>query len=302
MTGRAEPRCSDAARTRGDALPGTASTVRAWLLLEDPGPWGHQAWRDARLPDNLGPDLLAAAARTRVRPLLIRRPLGRAGSLHGTERRVFAAWSRPGEAAMVTTTLTDPRDLLALDLTALGSGRLPHWEPTDEPFFGVCTHGRHDACCAIRGRPVAQALAVAEPEATWEVSHIGGDRFAANLLVLPAGLYFGGLDPGSIGRVVETFRRGEIDLGHFRGRSGWPMPVQVAEDALRHHLGYAARRGLRWCGTEARGDARLVTFELEGLRWVVDVARVDAAPALLTCSALQAQPSVVWRAGAVRSA
>src|SRR4029453_5830608 len=56
--------------------------------------------------------------------------------------------------------------------------------------------GRHGACCAERGRPVAAALAQAHPEETWEVSHIGGDRFAGNLLVLPNGLYYGRLDPG----------------------------------------------------------------------------------------------------------
>ena len=70
-----------------------------------------------------------------------------------------------------------------------------------------------------------------------------------------------------------------------------------AEEAARHYVS-VFEAGSRVVSISPMS----VTFELEGLRWVVNVARVDAAPALLTCSALQAQPSVVWRAGAVRSA
>ncbi|HZB24385.1 MAG TPA: hypothetical protein VE444_11130 [Gaiellaceae bacterium] len=41
-------RCSQASETRGEPMAGTASTVRSWILLEDPGPWGGDALRDAR--------------------------------------------------------------------------------------------------------------------------------------------------------------------------------------------------------------------------------------------------------------
>jgi hypothetical protein len=298
MTARPE-RCSDAARARCDPLAGTASHVRGWLVLEDPGPWGRDAWLDARLPEGLGRELLDRARRAGVRPLLARRPTDRDGSRVPRARRAFAAFSRPGRAALVTTVLADPAAVLDVDLEGLAGGRLPDWEPMAEPFLGVCTHGRHDACCAIRGRPVAQALAAVEPEATWEVSHLGGDRFAANLLALPAGLYFGGLGPDTVAGVVATFRAGAIDPAHFRGRSGWPMSVQVAESALRAHLSYAARRGIHLRGSERRGDTRVVTFELEGRAWRVAVHREEAPPALLTCSATRPQPPRVWVAHGV---
>jgi hypothetical protein len=245
-SGRAAPfRCSDAARERCDALTGTATHVRGWLVLEDPGPWGQNAWRDARLPDGLGATMLRRAQAAGIRALLARRPVGRDGSTVPRRRRVFVAYTRPGSVSMVTTTLSDPAEVLDIDLGALAAGVLPEWTTTTEPFLGVCTHGRHDACCAIRGRPTAHRLAEVEPDCTWEVSHIGGDRFAANLLVLPAGLYFGQLDAESVTGVVVDYRAGVLDLEHFRGRSGWPMVVQVAEAALRpparHHV--APQRG-----------------------------------------------------------
>src|SRR3954454_11972481 len=43
-------RCSDAARERDDPFVATAPPARCWLLVEHPGPWGHQALGDAGYP------------------------------------------------------------------------------------------------------------------------------------------------------------------------------------------------------------------------------------------------------------
>ena len=101
----------------------------------------------------------------------------------------------------------------------------------------MCTHGRHDACCAERGRPVAAALTAARPEQTWEVSHVGGDRFAANLLVLPEGLYYGQVTADEAPGLAQRARRraGSTSTGCAAGASR-PMHVQHAEIALRRHL------------------------------------------------------------------
>src|SRR5207344_2771864 len=66
-------RCSQASEARGEPMAGTASTVRSWLLLEDPGPWGRDALRDSRLPERVGLELQRRCRAAGVRPLLIRR-------------------------------------------------------------------------------------------------------------------------------------------------------------------------------------------------------------------------------------
>ncbi|HEX6248162.1 MAG TPA: sucrase ferredoxin, partial [Nocardioidaceae bacterium] len=182
-------RCSAASRERLEPLEGTASTVRAFLLVEAPGPWGVDAVRECRMDEEVRGRLLELERRHRVRPLLIRRH-GRGG---GDGTRVFAVHVDRDRPWAETVRLADPRELLDLDLTGLREGRSPGLTEHEEPVFCVCTHGRHDACCAEQGRPLASAMSALAPGQTWEVSHIGGDRFAANVLVLPHGLYYGRL-------------------------------------------------------------------------------------------------------------
>jgi hypothetical protein len=65
------------------------------------------------------------------------------------------------------------------------------------------------------------------------VSHLGGDRFAGNLLVVPRGDYFGRLEPEDAEPLVSGYEAGQLDLAHYRGRSIQPRLVQAAEHFVR---------------------------------------------------------------------
>jgi hypothetical protein len=275
-------RCAAASLLRHEPMAGTASTVRAFLLLENPGPWGENALRDARLPDGLGDELTARTTAAGVRVLLVRRP-GRQGRSEGL--RLFAAYAHHAEPWLETAVLGDVHEVHDLDVEALGAGRSPGLTPHLDPVFAVCTHGRHDTCCAERGRPVAAALAARHPEQTWEVSHIGGDRFAANALVLPHGLYYGRLDAGSATEVAAAQLAGRVSLEHLRGRSGLGMTLQYAEIALRHHLSETALGDVRLVSRTARDGAVTAVLEARGRSYAVAVrTTMSTEPQRLTCS------------------
>ncbi len=281
-------RCAAASSERSEPLAGTASTVRAFLLVEHAGPWGVDAPRDARLPDGLGAALVRACAVPRVRPLVMRRP-GRRDEPAGV--RVFAAFADHSRPWIESTVLDDPHELLDLDLSALGEGRslgLTAWE---RPLFCVCTHGRHDACCAELGRRVAAGLAAQYPDETWEVSHIGGDRFAGNMMILPQGLYYGRMEPAAALAVADGHLAGHLELGHLRGRSSYAMPVQFAEVALRRHLGATQHDAITLESRQLSGDRTVATFRAPGSRWTVRV-RTEQGPDLqqLTCRSARDNP------------
>lgn len=282
-------RCSAASEDRAESMAGTASTVRSFLLVEHPGPWGVDALRDARLPDGIGPELRARAAATRTKVLLIRRPSGASKVAEGV--RVFAAYTHHSEPWLETTVLDDLHGVHDLELEALAAGRSLGLTPHTEPVLAVCTHGRHDTCCAERGRPVAAGLAQAFPEQTWETSHIGGDRFAANLLVLPHGLYFGRLEADTARGVARLLAAGELDLDHLRGRSGLGTPLQAAEAALRRYTDERRLDAVRFVSRKVAEGRTEAVFDIVGRRYAVSVTTTRGSDLQkLTCSALRENP------------
>lgn len=291
MTAAQRFSCTPASLQRGEPIAGTATHVRTWLLLEHSGPWGQTALRDARLPDGLGAALQQMARLHKAKVLLIRRPR----SARDPERlNVFAAYSDPVQPRLEHGTVADAREVLDLDLGALRNAGTTGLGASRGPIFCVCTHGRHDACCAEFGRPAALALHDAHPDLTWEVSHIGGDRFAGNLLVLPDGLYYGRLVPGTAVALATRHRAGHLDLSHLRGRSGYGFAVQAAEWFLRSELEETGRRALRLEATSARDMLTEATFAVAGRHWRVRVARDESVPTLLTCGAERPSPIPVY--------
>ncbi len=276
------PRCAVAAQARGESLIGTASTVTRFLLLEDPGPWGVDALRDARMPVEVKEQLMARARRSRVRVVLIRR--------HGRSRpgplRCFAVCASVDNRWVEATLLDDIHDVLNLDLAALGEARSLGLDRHKESLFLVCTHGRHDACCAERGRPLASALSLTHPTLTWECSHIGGDRFAGNLVILPDGLYYGRVDEESGPRIAAGHLRGQLDLGHLRGRVTQSFPAQAAEWLLRTELGVTGLDDVRLVSDGTRGERPEAVFAVaDSARWRVRVRIGKTEPEPLSCRA-----------------
>jgi len=285
-------RCAAASLDRDEPVAGSATHVRTWLLLEHVGPWGRTALLDARLPDGLGAELRRRARELRAKILLIRRFSSEPSSSDGL--RVFAAQADPVAPRLESGLVGDPREVLDLDLAALRHGGTTGLPAYDGEIYCVCTNGRHDACCAERGRPVAKALAAAHPEETWEVSHIGGDRFAGNMVVLPHGLYYGRLDPDGALAAVAAHRSGRLDLDRLRGRSSHPMPVQAAEVALRRELGLTGLDDLRLAGVTSDGDVTRAVFSTPSSGYAVRVrtTRSPDSAARLTCTAARPEPPI----------
>ena len=285
-------RCSHESEARAESLAGTASTVRSWLLLEHAGPWGRHAPSDARLPEGLGAELASRCRAAGVRPLLIRRSPGANASSGVT---CFAVRSGPGTPWIERTTLGKLGEALEVDVDALGRGERPGLEPHELSLFLVCTHGRRDVCCAERGRPLAVELSSAYPEVTWESTHIGGDRFAGNLLAFPHGLYFGRVRPEDAAEVAAAYLEGRLALDHFRGRSCFPMVVQAAEIALRQREGLDGIDDVAFEAAEGDGDLVRATLATRSARVSVTVSVEVSEPRFLTCQSAREEAPPAYR-------
>lgn len=290
-------RCADASAARREPLVGTASVVRSWLLLEHPGPWGQDAFGDARLPEGLARELRERCRASGVRPLLIRRA---AGASDGSKVTCFSIRSGPEPPRVQRTALERIEDALELDLDALGRGGPLELQSHDAALFLVCTHGRHDRCCAERGRPLAQALAAAFPDQTWESSHFGGDRFAGNVIAFPHGFYFGRVASRDAEPVARAYLSGRLELDHLRGRSCHSMAVQAAEHELRVAEGLDGVDDVAFEGSAPTGEGISARFRTARGRFEVRLGVEGADPRFLTCRSSAEQIAPAYRVLAVR--
>ena len=292
-----DDRCSLRSLAAGEPLAGTASTIRHWLLVEHPGPWGRDGLLDARLPQGLGRDLRALELRTGARVLLIRKPI-RAPLVDG--HRILCVGIDTREAWSGSVLLDRIEDAVSLDPRERGAFRHLGRHLGVEPLFVVCTHGRRDPCCAERGRPVAGTLAAAFPGATWESTHVGGDRFAGNVVAFPHGLYFGRVEPDEGPDIARAYAEGRIgSLERYRGRSSDPFHVQTAERALRAHLDLDRIDTLTRARSDRRGNVAEIVFGTPAGHHRVRLERVPGSPMRLTCHAANEETPRVWRVLAI---
>ena len=155
----------------------------------------------------------------------------------------------PARACSLRTTFEDPAELLGdrpRRASARGEPPVDSGRPgrsSTGPLYGVCTHGRHDACCAERGRPVCAALT--RPPSGAGLGGLphrrrpvrGQPAGAARRAVLRARSTrsrCSGWSPGT--RPVASTSTGSVDARPC------PMPVAVRRDRAASSPGRGPRR------------------------------------------------------------
>ena len=229
-------RCADAALERDEPMFATASQVERWVMVEQSGPFSGESIPAGRLSRPALTHLSGLANGINARLVLIRRPPGAAAE---DGLRVFYADVRPGHEQLRSLLVADEDALAGLELDG------PGWSAFGTGLFLVCTHGKHDPCCAVKGRPVVAALAEElEPGRVWEISHVGGDRYAANVVAIPSGLYLGRVEPEEASAVAQLVDSGHVPVHYLRGRSSISPPGQAAQHFARTVGGYGRCDGV----------------------------------------------------------
>jgi hypothetical protein len=266
----AKTSCSDSSRAAGEPLAGSATRVDRWLLVEVAGRWGRDV-DETELP----PDLRAVTDGFGGRVQLIRRPDRRRG-----ESLLFVAES-DAHGGSLWRVRAD-----GAVLTRAGS--------VSEQLVLVCCHGRRDPCCARLGTPVFDALGDHVPgSALWQTSHVGGHRFAANVVVLPAGILLGRVGAAEAAYVAAELAARRIPLDHYRGRTVDAPESQAAEASVRKRLGLA---GFGEVSVIATQDRRVLLATPDGeLEATVEVE--EGPPVIESCGkdpALSTRYVVHW--------
>ena len=276
--------CAAVSSASDEPLAATASRIDHWILVEYRGAWTRDVLGGSLLSPELKQHLRAQLeALERSRLLFVKKPERRSQA----GRSVYVGSSVPGRERFLRLEVEHQDDIRGVDLAgALLTGGAP-FISVDGPLFVVCTHGKRDRCCALHGRPLYDALRLAtDSDHVWQSTHVGGDRFAGNVVVLPHGLYYGRVGPADTAGLVAAHDAGRIDLDRYRGRSAYSCPVQAAEHAVRASEGLLGIGDLALLGCRRQGDGewRVRFRSPDAAVHELDVVATRAVePVYLTC-------------------
>lgn len=154
-----------------------------------------------------------------------------------------AASTRPGHDILVFPDQVRYLGVQERDLGALVEGHLLGNQVSDriahQPLSGqhllVCVHGARDARCGACGPPLVEGFRAAlkargleNQVAVYRSSHVGGHKYAGNVLIYPGGDWYGYLTPADVPRIVERhILEGEVVWDKWRGRMGLSQDEQV---------------------------------------------------------------------------
>lgn len=241
--------CADLSRRAGEDLIGSAPAYETYILIECPQPWTANVW-DSKA---VSPSLKAFVeninrSHRQIKFLLISAEKPNPSS----KARVIAFHRHPAPSVgYIRREFRSNLDKVAplLERYLANPEELALQPPIDRPIqdFFVCTHGSHDKCCSRYGYPFfRQARTIAlnlglRDVRVWQVSHIGGHRFAPTMISFPDGRYYGALDGESFAAIAQ--RQGDIRCLEtvYRGWGILPRNVQVLERELFLQYGWD------WC-------------------------------------------------------
>jgi hypothetical protein len=257
------------------------------LQVEDPP--GRKAFEESALPAGFKAAFSAAvAAVPDSRLLLVRR--GAPPAYSGVT--LLVALADVLAPALYEFTASSYEELLALDLESLLAGSPAYaGQKREGPLYLVCTNGRRDRCCALRGLPLFHTLSAAAAGQVWQTSHVGGHRFAPNVICLPQGIYYGRVELEQAGGLVQAHQRGEIDLRHYRGRAAYPPPAQAAEYFLRRSSGQLGLNDYTLTRCEEAGTGQwIVEFAGEGGSRRLFIASEETQRTVIESCGAEARP------------
>lgn len=218
--------CSTASRYFKEQINGTAANSAVFILIEYASPFPEKI-----IEANLDKEwlrkvqLLAKSYKGKV--LLVRSKTSKTKDC----KISFIDCNKPGYFTIAATSETYTSIDIARHITA------PQTEWLNDPFFLVCTNGKKDKCCAKFGLPVFRFFESLNTDVpVWECSHVGGDRFAANVVAMPYGIYYGHVKVEDVGHIIVRTLLKKIYKDNYRGLSRRSFFEQSIECYIRDFI------------------------------------------------------------------
>lgn len=286
--------CSTASRYYKENLHGTAANYKCFIMVEHADPFplkptnGHldKVWLKSL-------DKLATKRSGKL--LLIRNKSTR----YGKCRIIYVDCIKQRYFVLTTST----HEAFMPDIPAAIESSDTVWEY--DPFFVICTNGKKDKCCAKFGFPVFkffENMPLPFSYETFECTHIGGDRFAANVALMPFGIYYGRVEVEDVHDIIRQTASGSIHFNNYRGLCIRSFFAQAVECHLRAHLNdFRIDFPITISGRKSEGDniEVFVTTDTYGA-FTIQLKRVVLEyPYNLTCTSPQPENIIKYELVAI---
>lgn len=263
--------CSRVSQEKGEQPIGSARQVPAFVLIEWPRPWGSSALNTESLPDEIQESYTRARRENEFagKCLLFDRD-----PEYSTDQfRVFYyhlpspphATYEKEEYILPKSKLSDLCSVLLEDSEERSDfSEFLRPEANEREIF-VCNHRERDPCCGKYGAEAYMNLRneyASDDRRIWKISHIGGHRFAPNIIDLPHGRYWGRLQTEELDSFVHRNEDFETIADRYRGWCALSAPEQVAEQAILVEEGWSwmeLRKESKMLQTDSDSDE----FEIE---------------------------------------
>ena len=220
--------CAEISAANNEPMIGTAPQVGLWILLEV-----RETWEAKNLVTNSLPDVANAWLQDSTER----------GFEAGLLPRVQFIRHRRRKSDPIT--LMTCRDGLLRKQEIQDYAELADIDPLrsdmpvcDDKLYLVCTHARRDICCSREGLPTWQKLDSLSGGRAWQTTHLGGHRFAPNVLALPSSRSYGRVLVGEAESFFEEVEAGEVPTRFLRGNSTLAPAAQVCEPTILAKNGF----------------------------------------------------------------
>ena len=249
---------------------GTAPYTDVFVLVELPGQWdSHFLSDESTLDSEVREWLNSCIERGLEQKLVVRTYLIKQRSTSRDKVRLFVC----DDAGLRSTELDSLAEVIKIDV--FGDA----FEPVSERQYFVCIHGTRDTCCSKFGLPLLTELHELGGTNVWGISHLGGHRFAGNVLVLPDRMLYGQVRRDFAKIFYNTIEAGVVPELFLRGRMNIQPFAQAAEKLLNGSF-------RKYIGLE--NDE--VTFETTHGREVVQLPKRKSTLLLASCRDSQPKP------------
>ena len=258
--------CSVFSKANGEDPGGTAPSWQRALLVEVRKPWDSEVQETRHFPSVVSEALRRAEESGVACELLCITP----DSEYSVDDHVRVLYFQRPEGPFATFDKDDylvPNERLGplVDALLMDRRRLGDFEPDLQDTSAVreilvCSHGSHDTCCATFGFPIYDVLRnryAAQSGGSlrvWQMSHLGGHRFAPNIVDLPEGRNWVNLSHEDLDALVLRNRPPSELRDHYRG---WLGLDTLYEQIVEREL--FIREG--WAWTDRAVGGRVLSFD-----------------------------------------